>query len=70
LEEETFQRALDEYEKALGPDHISTLAIVHNLGILYYDQGKLKEAEHMRSQAVVRLEDGTPWYIKIRLREH
>ena len=31
-------------EKALGPDHTSTLDTVHNLGLLYRDQGKLAEA--------------------------
>ena len=65
-----YQRALEGYKKALGLDHTLTLNIVRILDNLYADQGKLKEAEHMRSQAVVRLEDGTPWYIKIRLREH
>jgi hypothetical protein len=34
-------------EIILGPDHISTLDTVNNLGILYSDQGKLKEAEEM-----------------------
>ena len=43
--EEIYQRALAGYEKALGPDHTSTLDSVHCLGILYRDQGKLKEAE-------------------------
>jgi hypothetical protein len=40
-----YQRAMTGNEKALGPDHTSTLDIVHNLGNLYQDQGKLKEAE-------------------------
>lgn len=30
-----YQRALTNYEKALGKDHISTLSTVHNLGLLY-----------------------------------
>jgi hypothetical protein len=34
-------------EKALGLDHTLTLDTVHILGDLYYDQGKLKEAEEM-----------------------
>jgi hypothetical protein len=38
---------LGEYEKALGPDHISTLTTVHNLGLVYADQGKLKEVEEI-----------------------
>ncbi|KAJ5195473.1 uncharacterized protein N7498_008911 [Penicillium cinerascens] len=45
--EEMYQRVLAGREKALGPDHTSTLNIVHNLGVLYSDQGKLKEAEEM-----------------------
>jgi hypothetical protein len=37
-----YQRALAGWEKALGPDHTSTLDTVHNLGNLYRDQGKLQ----------------------------
>jgi hypothetical protein len=40
-----YQRALAGCEKALGPDHTSTLDTVNNLGILYCAQGKLAEAE-------------------------
>ncbi|KAJ6004603.1 hypothetical protein N7540_012972 [Penicillium herquei] len=50
--EEMYQRALIGYEKALGPDHTSTLTTVNNLGILYSDQGKLKEAEEMYQRAL------------------
>jgi Flp pilus assembly protein TadD len=32
-------------KKALGLDHMSTLTVVNNLGLLYSAQGKLKEAE-------------------------
>jgi len=39
-------------EKALGPDHRSTLDTVNNLGILYQDQGKLAEAERMFVRAL------------------
>jgi tetratricopeptide (TPR) repeat protein len=45
--ENKYQRALQGYEKALGADHTSTLATVHDLGILYHDQGKLDEAGRM-----------------------
>ena len=45
--ERMYHQALAGYEKALGPDHTSTLGTVHNLGILYADQGKLAEAEQM-----------------------
>ena len=45
--EKMYQRALEGYEKALGPEHTSTLITVNNLGLLYADQGKLGEAEKM-----------------------
>ena len=51
-----YQRALAGCEKALGPDHTSTLDTVHNLGILYSDQGKLKEAEEMYQRALAGCE--------------
>ncbi|OXV05561.1 hypothetical protein Egran_06671, partial [Elaphomyces granulatus] len=41
------RRALQGYEKALGPGHTSTLCTVNNLGALYADQSKLDEAEKM-----------------------
>jgi tetratricopeptide repeat protein len=49
--EKMYQRALQGYEKAWGPDHIhiSTLDTVNNLGVLYTDQGKLDEAERCSS---------------------
>ncbi|PQE18241.1 Tetratricopeptide-like helical domain protein [Rutstroemia sp. NJR-2017a BBW] len=53
VEAETmYLRALEGCEKALGPDHISTLDTVNNLGILYSDQGKLAEAETMYLRAL------------------
>ena len=50
--ESMYQRALTGKEKALGPDHTSTLDTVNNLGALYRDQGKLKEAESMYQRAL------------------
>ncbi|KAK3947253.1 hypothetical protein QBC32DRAFT_224584 [Pseudoneurospora amorphoporcata] len=50
--EAMYQRALEGYEKALGPDHTSTLNTVNNLGILYKNQGRLKEAEAMYQRAL------------------
>ncbi|KAN0072346.1 hypothetical protein V8E54_009275 [Elaphomyces granulatus] len=50
--EKMYQRALQEFEKALGPGHTSTLDTVNNLGILYVDQGKLDEAEKMYQRAL------------------
>jgi tetratricopeptide (TPR) repeat protein len=46
------QRALAGTEKALGPNHTSTLDTVNNLGNLYADQGKLDEAEEMYRRAL------------------
>lgn len=45
-------RALAGYEKALGPEHTTTLDTVHNLGTLYLNQGKLKEAEKLYLRAL------------------
>jgi tetratricopeptide (TPR) repeat protein len=45
------QRALAGFEKALGADHTSTLESVDNLGILYWEQGKLDQAEQMYHRA-------------------
>ncbi|KAK3340806.1 hypothetical protein B0H65DRAFT_529695 [Neurospora tetraspora] len=50
--ETMYQRALEGYEKALGPDHTSTLDTVNNLGLLYKTQGRLKEAETMYQRAL------------------
>ncbi|KAL4746509.1 hypothetical protein BDW72DRAFT_184760 [Aspergillus terricola var. indicus] len=45
-----YQQALAGYKKALGSDHPFTQDTVKNLGLLYFDQGKLKEAEEMYQQ--------------------
>ncbi|KXJ85413.1 Tetratricopeptide repeat-domain-containing protein, partial [Microdochium bolleyi] len=50
--EKMYLRALRGYEKALGPDHTSTLDTVNNLGNLYSHQGKLDEAEKMYLRAL------------------
>jgi tetratricopeptide (TPR) repeat protein len=47
-----YQRALQGYEKARGPEHTSTLGTVNNLGNLYAEQGKLDKAEQMYQQAL------------------
>jgi Tfp pilus assembly protein PilF len=47
-----YQRALAGKEKALGPDHLSTLNTVNNLGLLYSHQGKPKEAEEIYQRAL------------------
>jgi tetratricopeptide (TPR) repeat protein len=45
--EKMYQRALNGYEKTLGRNHASTLNAVNNLGNVYFEQDKLKEAEGM-----------------------
>jgi hypothetical protein len=47
---------LNSREKSLGLHHTSTLNTVHNLGILYANQNKLKEAKHMLLRALVRFQ--------------
>jgi tetratricopeptide (TPR) repeat protein len=47
-----YDRALKGDEKALGPEHMSTLDIVNNLALLYRRQGKLTEAELMYERAL------------------
>ncbi|KAI9854152.1 MAG: hypothetical protein M1813_001359, partial [Trichoglossum hirsutum] len=54
--EAMYQRALAGYEKALGPEHTSTLSTVNNLGSLYKKQGKLAEAEAMYQRALAGYE--------------
>lgn len=51
-----YQQALAGKEKALGPDHTSTLSTVNNLGNLYKAQGRLKEAEKMYQRALAGCE--------------
>ncbi|KAJ6109144.1 hypothetical protein N7486_001378 [Penicillium sp. IBT 16267x] len=50
--EAMYERALRGHEKALGPEHASTVKVVHNLGNLYRDQGRLAEAEAMYKRAL------------------
>ena len=50
--EKMYQRALEGYEKAWGPEHTSTLDTVNNLGNLYKNQGKMDEAKKMYQRAL------------------
>ena len=50
--EKMYVRALQGYEGALGPKHVSTLLTINNLGNLYMDQAKLDEAENMYIRAL------------------
>lgn len=54
--EQMYRRALAGKEKALGPEHTSTLSTVNNLVHLYVDQGKLAEAEQMYQRALANKE--------------
>jgi tetratricopeptide (TPR) repeat protein len=47
-----YVRALKGYEEVWGPKHASTLDTVNNLGLLYRNQGKMKEAEEMYVRAL------------------
>jgi tetratricopeptide (TPR) repeat protein len=47
-----YQRALQGYEKAWGPEHTSTLNTVNDLGNLYKALGRLDEAEKMYQRAL------------------
>ena len=49
-------RALQDNEKAWGPEHTSTLKTVNNLGLLYADLGQLDEAEKMYLRALTGYE--------------
>ncbi|KAF1813702.1 hypothetical protein P152DRAFT_472524 [Eremomyces bilateralis CBS 781.70] len=52
-----YMRALQGYEEVLGPKHTSTLDTVNNLGLLYSDQGNLKESEEMYMRALQGFEE-------------
>lgn len=43
---------MDGYEKALSPEHLSTLDTINNLGSLYGAQGKLERAEDTYKRAL------------------
>ncbi|RPA89183.1 hypothetical protein L873DRAFT_1722996, partial [Choiromyces venosus 120613-1] len=46
------RRALEGYEKVLGPDHPNALSSVHNLAAVLEDQGKYDESEKMWGRAL------------------
>jgi len=48
--EQMYQRALQGFEKAWGPEHTLTLDTVNSLGILYRSQGKLVEPSKCTSE--------------------
>ena len=50
------QRVLTGHENLLGPDHLSTLHQVYNLGALYRRQSKSTEAESMFQRSLTGFE--------------
>lgn len=46
------KRLLKLYTKTLGPDHLDTGIIAHNLAMLYHSWGKLSQAEPYYKQAL------------------
>ena len=54
------RRALAGFEKALGPEHESTLTTVRNLDDLCVDQGRLAEAEEMYMRAIGKKKELEP----------
>jgi Tfp pilus assembly protein PilF len=48
---------LQGYKEVLGPDYISILDTVNNLGILYKNQSKLAKAEKIYIQALQGYEE-------------
>jgi tetratricopeptide (TPR) repeat protein len=46
------KQAADTYEKALGPEHPSTLSSMANLASTYQNQGRWKEAEELEVQVM------------------
>ncbi|KAF3150476.1 hypothetical protein TWF594_009120 [Orbilia oligospora] len=46
-----YKRALAGYEKTLGKDHPSTLSTIHNIAVVFDNQGKYDEAMYKRALA-------------------
>ncbi len=45
-------RLLEMYKRCLGPEHIDTASIMHNLALLYHHSGKLEQADVQYLNAV------------------
>jgi tetratricopeptide (TPR) repeat protein len=56
IAEEMACRSLAGYEKALGEEHLNTLASVSNLAVGLLYQGKYEQAEELNRRALVRYE--------------
>ena len=68
---EWYQRALDGREKTLGKDHVAALGTVHNMAIVYKNQGDHGKAlewyqraleGRARGRVALALEDLLPGY--------
>ncbi|KAJ8058189.1 hypothetical protein OCU04_012388 [Sclerotinia nivalis] len=57
--ENALLHTLEAKERDLGPDHISTIDTVKNAGRVYFDQGKLVEAEAMFLRALHGYQNAT-----------
>jgi tetratricopeptide (TPR) repeat protein len=55
--QDMYHRALVGREKALGPDHTSTISSIICLGNIYEDQGELGEAQRMYRRALAGYEE-------------
>ncbi|KAK4953368.1 hypothetical protein LTR10_009078 [Elasticomyces elasticus] len=63
IAEALYLRALRGYVKVLGEDHTSTLHTMNSIGVLYAEQGRVKEAEEMYWRALRgNLESWGPQY--------
>jgi len=48
-----YEKALEGFERLVGPEHPSTVSVVNNLGTLLYTQQKLGDAQQMYERALV-----------------
>ncbi|KAN0082303.1 P-loop containing nucleoside triphosphate hydrolase protein [Elaphomyces granulatus] len=48
IAEKMNKQAIDAYEKALGPEHLSTLNSMGDLALTYWNRGRWKEAEELQ----------------------
>jgi hypothetical protein len=54
--EQMYLRVLPSCEQTLGPGHASTLRAMSNVGNIYMDQGRMKDAEKMHLNVLARRE--------------
>ncbi|KAK4902524.1 hypothetical protein LTR27_000461 [Elasticomyces elasticus] len=61
--EALYLRALEGFKEELGLEHESTLSMLNRLGVFYFSQGKMKEAEEMNLQALRVVDAWGPTYM-------